>query len=476
MRFVTTCILATLCSKIYKGCFDIKMADVSSSERKIKIINRGRVVNRRTRNPEEWHKQKQKRLRIAGLEYINANGVVVPPKLPGPDCNCRRRCFQKVPEEVRLKTFHGFYSMKSHDEQNAYLFGLMRQVDVKRKRVKSSSRRTCTFEYFIRVKGRETQVCQTAFKNIHAITERKVRVLCKKMDDGVMFPSDNRGKNSHRRSGEVRLPSDVIEQIKNHIYSIVHTHRLKDFIRLDKIAGLEINISKMWKDYIKSYDPDNISATMPKSKRNGEQSQQSETIQQQTVTQETFTPITYPGSGHLVNIAENYFQNQYQTATLATGTATNFYHAPNGGQSMGILLQPTTARPAQTPTAFIVLQTKPEPQSNTIAIDSIAYNHNTELIEKTEKKEKKLKRNIKKGPIVKQWRYTNIFQSEINGAALAAIKTRLAMYYAGSDAARKKAKASKTTEVVQTQTQTEQVSDAQLRPTHTVTKYLLEIA
>ncbi|KAJ8725270.1 hypothetical protein PYW07_016228 [Mythimna separata] len=449
------------------------MADVSNNERKIKLTKNGKIIKRRLRNPEEWHKQKQKRLRIAGLEYINANGKVVPPKQPGPDCNCRRRCFQKVPEEIRLKTFQGFYSMKTHDEQNAYLFGLMRQVDVKRKRVKTSSRRTCTFEYFVRVKGRETQVCQTAFKNIHAITERKVRVLCKKMDDGVMFPSDNRGKNSHRRSGEVRLPSGILDQIRNHIYSIVHTHRLKDFIRLDKIAGLEINISKMWKDYIKTFDPDNISATMPKSKRSMDMVPQVEPPQQQSQTsQDSLGTIAYPGSGHLVNIAENYFQNQYQTnvATLATSTATNFYQTPNGGQSMGILLQSAAPRPTQPTTAFIVLQAKPEPQQHTITIDN-PYGHATELMHHhiEPKQEKKIKKERKRGPMVKQWRYTNIFHDEINGAALAAIKTRLGMYYAESDAARKKAKQARPADMVQTQAPPEQVP--QMRQTHTVTIY-----
>ncbi|XP_063823155.1 uncharacterized protein LOC135073070 [Ostrinia nubilalis] len=443
------------------------MADVPSADRKVKLTKNGKVVKRRSRNPEEWHKQKQKRLRIAGLEYINANGKVVPPKQPGPDCNCRRRCFQKVPEDIRLKTFQGFYSMKTHDEQNAYLFGLMRQVDVKRKRVKSSSRRTCTFEYFVRVKGRETQVCQTAFKNIHAITERKVRVLCKKMDDGVMFPSDNRGKNSHRRSGEVRLPTGVVDQIKNHIYSIVHTHRLKDFIRLDKVAGLEINISKMWKDYIKAYDPDNIGATMPKSKRNMEVAIPAEPVVQPPPPppEPQFAQLTYPGSGHLVNIAENYFQNQYQTATLS-GTSNNFYQTQNGSQTMGLILP---ARPAQPTTAYIVLQTKQEPpQPNTLAIDNNPYNQ-TEPTENNIMQEakdvKEIKKERKKGPLVKQWRYTNIFHDEINGAALAAIKTRLAMYYAESDAARKKVKQQvRPSETVQTQTSPEQI-----RPTHTHT-------
>ncbi|CAG4941584.1 uncharacterized protein LOC123691982 [Colias croceus] len=460
------------------------MADVQSNERKLKVNKNGKVVKKRSRNPEEWHKQKQKRLRIAGLEYINANGKIVPPKQPGPDCNCRRKCFQKVPEDVRLKTFQGFYSMKTHDEQNAYLFGLMRQVDVKRKRVKSSSRRTCTFEYFVRVKGRETQVCQTAFKNIHAITERKVRVLCKKMDDGIMFPSDNRGKNSHRRSGEVRLPSGVVDQIKNHIYSIVHTHRLKDFIRLDKIAGLEINISKMWKDYIKTYDPDNITATMPKSKRSSDmvqpQNEPPPPPAPMPVPQESFAPIAYPGSGHLMNIAENYFENQYQTALTTSSAATNFYPAQSGQhpQGMGILLQ-SVNRPAQ-PTTFILLSAKPEPsQDNKIALTTMPYNEQGQTLEVSfeTSKSKKPKKERKKGPIVKQWRYSNIFHDEINGAALAAIKTRLGMYYAESDAARKKAKQVRAQETVQTQTEQAPIKTDQsvvrpphqLRATHTLT-------
>ncbi|KAL4709319.1 hypothetical protein ACJJTC_007051 [Scirpophaga incertulas] len=450
------------------------MADVSSNDRKVKLTKNGKVVKRRTRNPEEWHKQKQKRLRIAGLEYINANGKVVPQKQPGPDCNCRRRCFERIPEDVRLKTFQGFYSMKTHDEQNAYLFGLMRQVDVKRKRVKSSSRRTCTFEYFVRVKGRETQVCQTAFKNIHAITERKVRVLCKKMDDGVMFPCDNRGKNSHRRSGEVRLPSGVVDQIKNHIYSIVHTHRLKDFIRLDKIAGLEINISKMWKDYIKTYDPGNITATLPKSKRNMEVALQCDPTPSlpplPPPQEQTFAPITYPGSGHLVNIAENYFQNQYQTTALSN-TPANFYQSQNGSQAMGLILP---SRPAQSTTAYIVLQTKQEPhqmstkqEPQQIVIENV-YDQQPNIIMKCEKDIKRVKKERKRGPLVKQWRYTNLFHDEINGAALAAIKTRLGMYYAESDAARKKAKQQQARPCESAQTQT---SPEQIRPTHTLTIY-----
>ena len=206
----------------------------------------------------------------------------------------------------------------------------------------------------------------------------------------------------------------------------------------------------MWKDYIKTYDPDNITATLPKSKRNLDKVEIPDPLPlQPQQPQDTFAPIAYPGSGHLVNITENYFQNQYQTATLTAGTTTNFYPSPNSGQSMGILLQPSTQRSSQPPTAYIVLQPKSEPQQNTtINISNVGFSRGTEIIPDTEKK--KVNKERRRGPLVKQWRYNNIFHDEINGAALTAIKTRLGMYYAESDVARKKPKQTRPTGTIPT--------------------------
>lgn len=106
----------------------------------------------------EWTKEKRKRLRIAGKEYVNAKGSVVSEKQPGPDCKCRRKCYERVPKATRMKLFKGYYALKSHDEQNAYLFGLIRKVPIARKRAEGSTRRTCTFNYYIRIGGQETQV------------------------------------------------------------------------------------------------------------------------------------------------------------------------------------------------------------------------------------------------------------------------------------------------------------------------------
>ena len=46
----------------------------------------------------------------------------------------------------------------SYDEQNAYLYGLIRRHDIQRKRQPVSERRTCSYKYYVRIKGKEIQV------------------------------------------------------------------------------------------------------------------------------------------------------------------------------------------------------------------------------------------------------------------------------------------------------------------------------
>lgn len=54
-----------------------------------------------------------------------------------------------------MKYFPLFFS---YDEQNAYLYGLIRRHDIQRKRKPVSERRTCSYKYYVRIKGKELQV------------------------------------------------------------------------------------------------------------------------------------------------------------------------------------------------------------------------------------------------------------------------------------------------------------------------------
>ncbi|XP_067000783.1 uncharacterized protein [Anabrus simplex] len=221
------------------------MADVESG-------HKSKQTKKRIRNPSEWKREKRKRLRIAGKEYVNSKGDIVSERRIGDDCKCRRKCYKLVSEDQRHKLFDGYYSLNSHDEQNAYLFGLIRKHDIARKRCKDSDRRTCSYKYYVRIRGKEVQICRLAFAHIHGISPHKIRILCQKQDQNVMFPRDGRGKHNNRPR---KISVDTLGQIREHIYSIMRSDRVQDFLKEEKHSGPDVNITKMWKDYLEKYDP-----------------------------------------------------------------------------------------------------------------------------------------------------------------------------------------------------------------------------
>jgi len=160
---------------------------------------------------------------VAGKSYVNSKGDIVDERKIGEDCRCRRKCYTLVTEEERHKLFMGYYSLNSHDEQNAYLFGLIRKTEIARKRSKESDRRTCSYKYFVRTQGKEVQICRLAFAHIHGISPHKIRILCQKQDQNIMFPRDGRGKHDNRPR---KVSSETLTQIKDHIYSIIRSDRV----------------------------------------------------------------------------------------------------------------------------------------------------------------------------------------------------------------------------------------------------------
>lgn len=66
---------------------------------------------KRTRNPENWKKEKRKRAILSGQPYVNTKGELVGPRAIGPDCNCKNKCFTAVNDENRNAIFNGYYSL-----------------------------------------------------------------------------------------------------------------------------------------------------------------------------------------------------------------------------------------------------------------------------------------------------------------------------------------------------------------------------
>ncbi|XP_064079025.1 uncharacterized protein LOC135196261 [Macrobrachium nipponense] len=210
---------------------------------------------KRTRNPENWKKEKRKRAILSGQAYVNTKGELVGPRAIGPNCNCKNKCYNQVSDENRNMIFRGYYSLNSYDEQNAYLYGLIRRHDIQRKRQPVSERRTCSYKYYVRIKGKEIQVCKKAFANIHGISDKKIRTLCIKHEQNILFPKDNRGRHQNRPK---KVTPELITLIKHHILKMLSGPNGSDFIKTDKNQGPDVNISKLHKSFLQQYEPEAI--------------------------------------------------------------------------------------------------------------------------------------------------------------------------------------------------------------------------
>ena len=112
-------------------------------------------------------------------------------------CKCKFSCPSRVNVAERKRIFKGFYKLSNHDEQNKYLFGLIKHSSSKRKKKRALNPRKSTFLYYVRSSnGTSVQVCKTVFQQILAISKRRVEKICEKLVSGVLFSGDSRGKHN----------------------------------------------------------------------------------------------------------------------------------------------------------------------------------------------------------------------------------------------------------------------------------------
>ncbi|XP_042237169.1 uncharacterized protein LOC121876236 [Homarus americanus] len=152
--------------------------------------------------PGDLHKKThQKFFRDQGRPYISrATGKEIRGRAMGPPCNCKKRCWSKI-ELGADEIFSAFWDMGNFDEQNVYLYGNISIKPVSRHYVKGSNRRTYTFTYWCKVRGKHVEVCKEMFMGVHGLQNSRGRIgnLMKQMKDGNLLPKpDQRGKHSNR--------------------------------------------------------------------------------------------------------------------------------------------------------------------------------------------------------------------------------------------------------------------------------------
>ncbi|PSN52493.1 hypothetical protein C0J52_11211 [Blattella germanica] len=144
----------------------------------------------------------------------------------GDDCKCTRQCFELVPQETRSKILAQFNLLKSHDDQNIYLCGLISVLPINRpSKSEAAKHHGATYKY--KVRGpvaeendnetiREFDVCRKAFMAIHGISKKKIEYLVKKLQITGCAPSDMRGKHGNHQH---KLSVETVSIIRQHINS-----------------------------------------------------------------------------------------------------------------------------------------------------------------------------------------------------------------------------------------------------------------
>ncbi|XP_065201545.1 uncharacterized protein LOC135832306 [Planococcus citri] len=155
------------------------------------------------------------------------------------NCNCERKCFDRVPKDVQERIYKGYNYLPNNNEKNLYLYGLICKTSDKGDQPNSRA----SYRYFVKVNGFQVDICQKAFINIHGITPAKVRTLLQKLNEGVIYPNDRRGEARRLQSNEISEANE--QEIANHIISVVRIEEVWDRIK----RGEKINITRLWEDY-----------------------------------------------------------------------------------------------------------------------------------------------------------------------------------------------------------------------------------
>lgn len=274
---------------------------------------------KRLRHEPNWARNKQKRRKDRGKAYATYHGKgesVGKKKLIPVACKCQFNCTARVNVEERIRIFKDFYKLSSHDEQNKYLFGLIRRSSPTKKRSKANPRNN-TFIYSVRLStGNSVQVCKKIFQTVHAITKRRVENICEKLVSGVLFSGDSRGKHDNRPN---RINESLKDQIREHIrsYPSQESHYSRSSNRKRKYLSEGLSIARMYRQYLEMYEP-NIS--------DGEAPQVKEYLYRKIFTEEFNIGFGYPRSDTCekcdllklsINIAQSENERDQKQAELA---------------------------------------------------------------------------------------------------------------------------------------------------------------
>lgn len=209
----------------------------------------------------ESDEKKTRKRKVHGRMRDVAKKLKIQSHEAGAACNCRFKCFEKVglTLEIRDTILRQFNLLKTTDEQNSYLCGLISITPVKKRRPKipseSSKSRDVSCKYKVRSAENdvvfEWEVCRKAFKSIHGIKEKKIEYLINELKKTGCSPKDQRGKHSNRPHKITDKTTDIIKKHINSFNGRGAHYSLRDTSK--KYLPDDLNISVMHKMFKTKY-------------------------------------------------------------------------------------------------------------------------------------------------------------------------------------------------------------------------------
>lgn len=89
---------------------------------------------KRVRIESKWKRNVMKSKKTRGEEYINTANKLIQKVTIGPNCHCRKKCFNKIDDIQKQNILEQFYNTGDKTKQDIYLGGLISVANVQRKR------------------------------------------------------------------------------------------------------------------------------------------------------------------------------------------------------------------------------------------------------------------------------------------------------------------------------------------------------
>lgn len=247
---------------------DVEESSTSSQKKgKKNYPKKSSPGRKRILNKENWIAEIRKRKKNLGEEFTNRKGQIIPKKEIKPSCGdkCSRKCRELITENQRNTIFNNFWSLGDHNKQADYLSRFIKRVSRKQimARSASSSRRKCSYEYYLYVDGQEIRTCKVMFLNTFSISDMWVQTLFKKINNSATgtILNDIRGNRLRKNV----IPDHIKQSIRNHISEmpLVDSHYVRSRSSkqyLDAELSLPI-LYKLYTEFMKEKHPEQEVAT-----------------------------------------------------------------------------------------------------------------------------------------------------------------------------------------------------------------------